>query len=530
MMLALSAPRVLADEQDDREALRAQVEYLTEAQALSAMNIQIAAGSLIAEIYANRDFAPAWTDPNQVAELIAVIEGTQAEGLDPTDYYADAVRAVHERMLAGIVDPDEKAVADILLTESLIRVGYHQLFGKVNPYTLDPSWNFRRDLNGLDPAATVQEIIDAPSLFERLSNLVPRGWMYEGLESALAHYRDIQRAGGWPQVPDGPTLRPGAADSRLAVLARRLAVTGDLEEARELAIYDEVLERAVRRFQQRHALDADGVVGPATLKALNVPVEQRVRQLELTLERARWVTNGLEDDFLIVNIAGFQAYLVHGREIAWQTRVQVGRLYRQTPVFRDEMKYLVFNPTWTVPYSIATRDILPQVQGDASYLVNRGFTVADRTGRIVDPASVDWSRLSRGNFPYTLVQGPGPTNALGRVKFMFPNEHAVYLHDTPNQALFERADRSFSSGCIRVEHPFELAERLLGPDWSQQRIRRVVDSGETTTVSLAEPLPVLLLYWTAEVRTDGTVAFYEDVYGRDRAVSAALDAPFKIER
>jgi len=210
--------------------------------------------------------------------------------------------------------------------------------------------------------------------------------------------------------------------------------------------------------------------------------------------------------------------------------VQVGKPFQKTPVFRDEMKYLVFNPTWTVPFSIATRDLLPQIQANPGILSTRGFDVRDSSGRNVDPANVDWSALSRRRFPYTLVQRPGPNNALGRVKFMFPNEHAVYLHDTPSKHLFDRAGRAFSAGCIRVEHPFELAEILLGPDgWNQKRFEDVLATGKETTVFLSKPLPVLLLYWTAQVSADGEVLFLPDIYERDDAIADALDAPFSLD-
>ena len=317
------------------------------------------------------------------------------------------------------------------------------------------------------------------------------------------------------------------------MLARRLAISGDIEDVRTFApitTYDDLLEEGVRQFQHRHGLDVDGVIGPATLTALNVPVEQRIGQLEISLERARWVMDDVEDEFVLVNIAGFQAYVIRDREIVWQTRVQVGTAYRQSPVFRDEIKYLVFNPTWTVPYSIATRDILPQVQREPGYFASRNFDVKNRDGEIIDPSTVDWPQVTRRSFRYTLIQRPGPDNALGRVKFIFPNEHAVYLHDTPSRPLFGRAERAFSSGCIRVENPFDLAELLLGSDgWTQERFREVLDSGEITTVFLPEPMPVMLLYWTAMVGQDGIVYFYNDVYNRDQAVADVLDAPFRLE-
>ncbi len=531
--ILLSVCFVAADEPEDREALRKEIEYLTLGDQLST-EVDLAAGDLLAEIYARRNFSPAWNDYDQIAELILAIEATEADGLNPSDYHLENVKLAYRALQSGrVTSSQDRALTDLMLTDSLIRLGYHQFFGKVNPYTLDPNWNFRRELNNLDPATAVQEAIDSPSLTEYVNSLFPRGWAYRELQAALAAYRGIQAKGGWPQISEGPTLRPGAADDRLSMLARRLAISGDIEDVRTFApitTYDDLLEEGVRQFQHRHGLDVDGVIGPATLTALNVPVEQRIGQLEISLERARWVMDDVEDEFVLVNIAGFQAYVIRDREIVWQTRVQVGTAYRQSPVFRDEIKYLVFNPTWTVPYSIATRDILPQVQREPGYFASRNFDVKNRDGEIIDPSTVDWPQVTRRSFRYTLIQRPGPDNALGRVKFIFPNEHAVYLHDTPSRPLFGRAERAFSSGCIRVENPFDLAELLLGSDgWTQERFREVLDSGEITTVFLPEPMPVMLLYWTAMVGQDGIVYFYNDVYNRDQAVADVLDAPFRLE-
>jgi murein L,D-transpeptidase YcbB/YkuD len=353
------------------------------------------------------------------------------------------------------------------------------------------------------------------------------------MRDALARYRRIADAGGWPTVPEGPTLRPGDADERMSLIAQRLAVTGDLPVESTLSAadtYGPELEQAVRRFQERHGLDVDGIIGAGTVRAMTTPVEQRVLQLEVNLERARWVLDDLAERFVVVNIAGFRVYVVEDRQFVWQSRAQVGKNYRKSPVFRDEIKYLVFNPTWTVPYSIATRDLLPQIRESAGFFEARGFDLKDRNGQRVEPKTVDWSQVAPGKFPYTLVQRPGPQNALGRVKFMFPNEHAVYLHDTPSKYLFDRADRSFSSGCIRVENPFELAEILLGRDgWTQERFSEVLDSGKERTVFLSEPVPVLLLYWTAQAGPDGTVSFFRDVYERDQAIVDALGAPFVLD-
>ena len=370
-----------AQDEDYREAIRVEIEQLRYTGRLSVGEVDVASGELLAEVYERRGFEPAWSGADRMESLIELVRATRADGLEPEDYHLSDLERVHEMLVKGHEFSDvERAALDIALTDSLIRLGYHQRFGKVDPYDLDPEWNFSRELGGRDPAAAIQEGIDAPSLTEFRDEVFPRVELYRRLQIALAEYRAIAGAGGWPQVPPGPTLRSGDADDRLQVLAQRLAVTGDLPAGARLdySTYGGELEKAVKAFQERHGLDADGIIGPATLRALNVPAEARVNQLRVNLERARWVLDSLEPDFIIVNIAGFRAYVYRNREEVWSTRVMVGKTYRKTPVFRSQMKYVVFNPTWTVPYSIATKDKLPQIKKDDSYLTSRNFIVKDR--------------------------------------------------------------------------------------------------------------------------------------------------------
>ena len=525
-------PAAQAQDPDYREAIREEIEHVRHSDRLGVGDVDVASGALLAEFYEQRGFEPAWDSADRLEDLIALVEATEADGLDPEDYHLTDLRTVSELISSG--EPQslqELAAADIGMTDALIRLGYHQRFGKVDPYDLDPMWNFSRELRGRDPVEFLEQATRADSLAEFRNELFPRVELYQRMQEALADYRAMAEAGGWPQIPEGPTLRSGESDSRLEVLAERLVVTGDLPVSAQIdnATYGGDLEAAVTRFQARHGLDADGIIGPATLRALNVPVEDRINQIRVNLERARWVLDNLEPDYVIVNIAGFKVYVVRDGEEQWESRVVVGKTYRKTPVFRSDMKYVVFNPTWTVPYSIATKDILPKVKEDPSYLASRNFIVKDRGGNVVDPGSVNWASLSRGNFPYTLVQQPGTSNALGEIKFMFPNEYAVYLHDTPGKSLFSLAERTFSSGCVRVDKPFDFAAQLLGPDgWDAEKIEAERQTREIRTVFLSESMPVLLLYWTAEVDDDGVVHFYEDVYDRDQAVLRALDADFSF--
>jgi murein L,D-transpeptidase YcbB/YkuD len=532
LIFLVISPLVLrADDAANSEAIRVEIEYLRETGELSIGGIDIAAGNALAEFYERRNFAPTWTNPDQVGDLLKMVRGSHADGLDPADYHVDEIERVYAAISRGQTPTARQLAAiELLFSDSLIRLAYHQLYGRVDPASLDPQWNFDRRPLGADPLQNMQDAIDSPSLADFAEKVYARRPLYRQLRDALQQHRQIEAKGGWPASPAGPTLKAGMTDDRVAVISRRLMVTGDLDSAMSSAanVYSDTLAAGVKAFQARHGLEPDGVIGPATLAALNVPVETRTDQLRVNLERARWVMDGLGKDFVIVNIAGYRAYLVNDGAIVWDTKVQVGKSYHQSPVFRDEMTYVVMNPTWTVPYSIATKEMLPRIQGDPDYFMTRTFDVRNRAGENVNPDSIDWSQLSRGNFPYTFVQRPGPANALGRIKFIFPNEYAVYLHDTPSKSLFGRAERAFSHGCIRTQNPFDLAERLLAPvGWDRARIDAQIESKETRTVHLAEPLPVLLLYWTADIGPNGEYFFYNDVYERDQRVLDALDAPFE---
>jgi murein L,D-transpeptidase YcbB/YkuD len=279
----------------------------------------------------------------------------------------------------------------------------------------------------------------------------------------------------------------------------------------------------------RRGLKPDGAVGNNTIAALNIPDEVIIDQIRVNLERIRWVLHEDLDTFIFVNIPGFRVYYVRDEKVQWSSRAQVGKPYRKTPVFRGEMTYLEFNPTWTIPPTILAKDILPAVKRDPAYLRQRNIRVLTRQGKVVDEKSIKWSNYSGRNFPYILRQEPGPNNALGLVKFIFPNKHAVYLHDTPSKSLFERDARAFSSGCIRIENPFELAKLLLGEDWNDDRIQQVLKSKKTTKVNLSRPIPVILFYLTAFPATNGKLHGRPDIYKRDQAILEDLNAEFKGE-
>ena len=367
-------------------------------------------------------------------------------------------------------------------------------------------------------------------LKEAVAKVRPDHWWYERARAALARYRAIAAKGGWAPVPAGKKLQSGMKDARVPALRRRLAATGELSgQALDSETFDEPLAAAVKEFQASHRLPPDGAVGPGTLAELNVPVEARILQIRINLERARWVLHEIKPgDLVIVDVAGFDVSFVRNQKVLWTAKVQIGKPYRQTPIFKSMIDNVVFNPTWTVPPGIIEKDILPAVKRDPGYLEKKKLDVIDRSGKKVDPSSINWSKQTAGNFPYMLRQEPGPDNALGRVKINFPNPYLVYLHDTPSKALFEKEERAFSSGCIRVERPLELAALLLNDpqNWNAGSIGKVIEAGETRTVPLPKPVPVLLMYWTIDPGTEGRVVFKRDPYGRDPRLARALDARF----
>lgn len=518
----------LATEQVTPEAIRAEIELLRESGHISVDSIQITAVDLIEKVYERRGFASGWRASGKLESLLEVIRASYRDGLNPADYHLAEIEQLQRSVGSGRqLSKSELASFELMLTDSLIRLTYHQHYGKVDLESRDAAWAFGRPIGARDSSLVIQEMLDADTVADATWSAAVQDPGYQRLKAALQLHRVLAAAGGWPEVPSGPTIRPASDDPRLATLARRLSISGDLVDDQawvESSGYDTVLQTAVSRFQARHGLEVDALVGPATLRALNVSVEQRINQIRLNLERARWRIYAGTEDFILVNIAGFKAYVVRDGKIVWTSKVIVGDTEHKTPVFSAALEYVVVNPAWTVPYKIATEELLPDIKQDPDFFTKGNYQLLDVDGGVVDPMSVDWSSIRVGNFPFTLVQQPCSANQLGRIKFIFPNEYSVYMHDTPGKALFTKSKRAFSHGCIRVEAPLGLAEVVLdGEGWTREQIESQIGSGETRTVNLSEPLPVFISYWTAEVNDQGLINFYDDIYQRDATVLESLD-------
>jgi L,D-transpeptidase YcbB len=477
------------------------------------------------QFYDARDSYPAWGSSEQSA-IVGLIENAWRDGLDPEVYGLDALRA-----LGAAADSDATMAArrDILLTAGLGEYLRDLRFGRAGAGRLDASQHvYSRPQSWID-LVTEASAGGAKVLADRLRPASPQ---YRDLRSALLTYTLLQAAGGWAGVPDGPTLRPGDRDPRILAVRARLQAEGFTTLAAtppEPELFDTGLTAAIREFQQRNTLTPDGSVGRGTLAALNVPISDRIRQIQVTMERWRWMPDDLGDRHIVVNIAGFEMRLVRHGVTELAMGVQVGLPYRQTPMFSDMMRYIEFNPTWNVPPSIANKDILPKQIKDPTYLTRNGFTLYKswtEDGDTVDPIKVQWSSYQGRRMPFRLRQDPGPTNALGRMKFMFPNEHDVYLHDTPHDELFARADRAFSSGCIRLADPDALAAHLLGEQGIKpEQIATWLAGRQTKVISLKTRIPVHLTYSTVWKGEDGAVRFGRDIYGRDARMAEALFGP-----
>jgi murein L,D-transpeptidase YcbB/YkuD len=325
-------------------------------------------------------------------------------------------------------------------------------------------------------------------------------------------------------------MRRRDAGSQVVALRNRLTILGDLDSnnSRDGDVFDEGLENAVKRFQRRHGLIPDGIVGRTTVGELNVRPEERIRQVEVNMERWRWLPENMGNRYIFVNVANFELGVVEGSHLVMTMRAIVGKHYQRTPVFSAKMTHLVLNPYWNIPVRIAVKEMVPLIRKDLDYLEKNSikvFLVEGSHKTEVDSASVDWASVSSKGFNYFFRQEAGPINALGRIKFMFPNQFNVYLHDTPHRELFERPVRQFSHGCIRIEKPLELAEYVLrgDPRWTQENLLSALDGSLNKTVKLPQPIWVYILYWTAWVEEDGTLQFRNDVYGRDKLIAGALE-------
>jgi murein L,D-transpeptidase YcbB/YkuD len=508
-LLAVSPGLVVAD-----ALLRGTAASLREAPQAYVGGVPLLSPRLIAELYHARGHAPAWNRADQVEALLHAVEQSPSHGLRPEDFHVATLRELTRPGALEQLHPRERVSAELRLSDALLRYVHHIRFGKLDPVAVNREWNHRPPIPAERLVEGAEAVLSAPDPAARLAALAPKPYFYEQLRDALREQLAAEHLRNLAPIPGGQPLGPGSRDGRVTLLRDRLRALGEpiAADPPEPGLFDAELVESVITFQRRNGLSPDGVVGAATLAALNRPYDPtRADRIRINLERMRWFYDDLPPDYVLVDVAGFMVHVVRGGEVIWSTRAVVGTPEHQTPSFRDEVEHLVFNPTWTVPPSIQKK-----MRG-----VSSQYKVVDRqTGRRVSGGNISDHRR------YLLVQEAGPKNALGRVKFMFPNGHAIYLHDTPSKGLFGHGTRAYSHGCVRVQNPLKLAEVILDkPSWDQAGINRILETNKTRYVHLDGRLPIILYYLTAKADAEGHLSLRRDLYGRDGALERAFGGP-----
>ena len=487
-------------------------------QAKAPRGVSAEVWKTVQAFYAARELKLAWMvadGPTPRAQsAVDALRAAEIHGLDPAQYGESDLRSALSALQRDDDSPERaQAIADfdVRLTAALLQLGGHVATGRLSPRTIDPRWNARR--SPPDYAAFLQQAYDDDNVAGFFDLVQPKHPEYRRLREMLAALRG--RSDG-PQVSHAP-LKIGQWNPAVAQLRQRLAALGYLDTAADdSAHYDARVQAAVKAFQEHHALPASGVLDRATLSKLNVPVGQRLRQVAMNLERWRWLPDDLGGRHFLVNVPDFHLFARENGDVVLDMRVVVGKRGNETPLFSDEMETVVFSPYWNVPDTIAMEETAPAVARDPEFLARNNMEVVNAAGKVVDEEEIPWGDEA-ALAAYRFRQRPGADNALGYVKFLFPNKHSVYLHDTPADALFKRIGRAFSHGCVRVEEPEVLAQYVLRdqPEWTSDAIHAAMRAGDERHVRLRQTIPVHIVYLTAWVDERGGLHFEDDVYGYD---------------
>ena len=472
--------------------------------------------------YASRDFAPGWSIPTAQA-LLDFIQNLDQEGLSPAAYPTGELQSLLTQARQPNATPAQGARLDLLLSATYLTLADQLTRGVIQPEQLSGSWHIRPQSH--DSLFTHLQEAVAGRVAPSLQALRPQFGQYTKLRRHLATYRKLRDEGGWPMVDKGPTLAPGDSSDRLPPIRQRLYLTGDLDTApaqwAEPSRYDSSLIEAVNRFQQRNGLVVQPEINAQMVETMNVPVEVRLSQIMLNLDRTRWLTTGpMPPTYVLVNIPEYRLHVVEDGQEIKMMRVIVGKTMTSTPVFSDMMEHVEFSPYWNVPNSIARNEIWPKIRRSSSYLNRNHFEILNGWGSnaaVVSRSNVNWGNLRS----YRIRQKPGPWNALGQVKFMFPNEYAIYLHDTPADHLFEKNLRAFSHGCIRIGEPAWMADWLF-PQFDRDEVEEKMANRRHEVVKLDTKIPVYIFYMTAFEDKAGHLNFRPDLYGLDTRLTKEL--------
>ncbi len=507
----------------------------------SSARLNLQQPALVSKFYTRMEFRPAWTKGAkalpEALELRQALRDSFSEGLNP-DYYNLIDIEVGLRNLeeavgnGGTLTPERIAWIEILITDAYFAYASDLITGRVKPRLVVE--DARIEAIKMELSGFLMRMLRVGWIKDSLESLSPKNLEYQRLKKGLAIYRKALSQGGWKSI----TTQMKRGDRGIGVLAlgKRLMATGDLIPSNaptDDKLFNSSVEKAVRRFQRRHGLEADGMAGPITLETLNVPVATRIRTIELNMERLRWLPRELGDTYVLVNLADFTLKAVRNNAPDLRMRVIIGKDFQSTPSFSAKMTSLVLNPYWNIPDSIAREEIVPILTNSPGYLEEQGIEIlmgwADNE-HVIDPRDIDLVSIADPREGLRLRQKPGGTNPLRTIKFLMPNRFDIYLHDTPSDHLFKREVRTFSHGCIRLEHPLELAVFAMhkSPRWSRNKLEAAINTGSRYELNLPEPLDVMVLYQSAWADDDGRVTFSKDIYGRDSELAEMLKETVKI--
>jgi len=481
--------------------------------------------------YQKKEYSQLWKSEKNRADAIEALLSSKEHGLLPEDYHVEEILNYNSNY--DSLTNEELANYDILLTDGVLLYGFHLIRGKVDPETLSSTWNFMGRKLPEVKTKILLGAIENEKLPEELYKLEPQDNEYQVMQEYLVWQERIIENGGWSSVYLSSTIHPGESDTNMPALRNRLIAENYLTavDTSSSTVYDEKLVEGMKKFQKRHGLNADGVLGKATMKMVNITAEEKRQMLVTNLDRRRWLNYPSEGPYIKVNIASFRMIYIDNGKVTYASNVVVGKTQKQTPMFSDRMKLVVFNPTWTLPFSITSTETLSKLKKDPNYLQKHNMVLIDHKGNIIDSHGIDWHKYSEGHFPYMVRQEPGPSNALGQVKFLFPNKYAIYLHDTPSKHLFSRDERAFSHGCIRLQNPLNFAQFLLSKQdtsWTMDKINAIIKTRETETIRLKPRIPIYLLYQTVGVNEENELYFYHDIYNRDDKVYETIMQPETI--
>ncbi len=499
---------------------------------LTIDGLSLFAKNLLPRIYKVNKGNFVWNNKKNIDDAYRAFELSYLDGLLVTDYHKAKLDSIKSKILASTVKEQKQALYakhDIFLTDAMLMYGFHLLIGKVDPASIDAAWNYENRKISKKNIFDFFKLIKNQKLFDGLDQIRPNHLDYRAMMNAMRYYKGIEDQ-TWETIEVIEKIEVGDTSDCIPIIRERLSLCCHWNESVvDSSVYDSILYAGIVNFQSTHGLDDDGVIGKKTAALLNLTPKQRMEKLKVNLERLRWLEEDLGGYRVEVNIAAFRLFIKQENELIYQCNVVTGKPYHKTPIFTAPMKYVDFNPTWTVPYSIATKELLPKLKKDgAKYLLRNNMELLNRSGKAVDANVINFNDLAIGNFPYIIRQKPGSKNALGVVKFMFPNRYSVYLHDTQSKSLFSKSSRAFSHGCIRVENPLDMAEVLLNDrrKWDRDKIEKVIQTRKTKSVSLKKKVEVMLLYYTAGLNPDGTMFYLPDVYSRDKALLNVIEKPF----